>query len=423
MNKYKRRYDAKWNFKDGTMNELNHQLHPYPAMLMPLIVRELLKKYGKGNKTVILDPYVGAGTTLIEAQYYGAKQAIGVDLNPLAILISNAKTTKYNFSDLSIQIEQFKEISKKIDYSIDIQNDGIYNFGIRDSWFKEKNVVELAFIQKHIENINDDKIKLFFKIAFSIVVRSVSLTRNSEFKLYRIQKHKISEFNPNAIEEFIKILSDNFILMQNYSKLVSYNTKIDIYEMDANNLKEMKELSGMVDLVITSPPYGDSHTTVAYGQFSRLANEWLKIKDANQVDKKLMGGSTKVNLDTKFNIEELDEIIFKIKSFDKTQKTRRHPDVISFYIDYIKSIESVASTIKNGGIVIYVVGNRRVRNYELPTDVVTVRTFERLGFVHKETIVRDILNKRMPSKASPSNRKGGQIPTMSKEYIVIMKKN
>jgi hypothetical protein len=54
--------------------------------------------------------------------------------------------------------------------------------------------------------------------------------------------------------------------------------------------------------------------------------------------------------------------------------------------------------------------------------VVTVKSFEKLGFVHEETIVRDILNKRMPSKASPSNRKGGQISTMSKEYIVIMKK-
>ena len=45
---YKRVYDKKWNFKDGSMKELVHGLHPYPAMLMPLIVRTLLKSYGGG---------------------------------------------------------------------------------------------------------------------------------------------------------------------------------------------------------------------------------------------------------------------------------------------------------------------------------------------------------------------------------------
>lgn len=58
----------------------------------------------------------------------------------------------------------------------------------------------------------------------------------------------------------------------------------------------------------------------------------------------------------------------------------------------------------------------------MPTDIVTFKTFERLGFTHKETIVRDILNKRMPYKSSPSNKKGSQASTMTQEYIVIMEK-
>ena len=49
--------------------------------------------------------------------------------------------------------------------------------------------------------------------------------------------------------------------------------------------------------------------------------------------------------------------------------------------------------------------------------------FEQCGFSHEITHVRDILNKRMPLKASPANSIGGQIPTMTQEYIVVMKKN
>ena len=48
--------------------------------------------------------------------------------------------------------------------------------------------------------------------------------------------------------------------------------------------------------------------------------------------------------------------------------------------------------------------------------------FEKYGFEHEITHVRDILNKRMPSKASPENTKGGQISTMMHEYIVVMRR-
>ena len=82
----------------------------------------------------------------------------------------------------------------------------------------------------------------------------------------------------------------------------------------------------------------------------------------------------------------------------------------------------MACTVKVGGYVIYVVGNRRVRNIELPMDIITYKMFEKMGFEHIITHVRDILNKRMPSNASPSNEKGEQIPTMTNEYIVVMKR-
>ena len=56
-------------------------------------------------------------------------------------------------------------------------------------------------------------------------------------------------------------------------------------------------------------------------------------------------------------------------------------------------LKKVAEVVKPNGTVVYVVGNRRVRNVELPTDIITAKMFERLGFTHEETIVRDIINK------------------------------
>lgn len=186
------------------------------------------------------------------------------------------------------------------------------------------------------------------------------------------------------------------------------------------NLLNRTELHNSVDIIVTSPPYGDSHTTVAYGQFSRLANEWLQYKDAGSLDKRLLGG--KKVTDRVFDIPELDDAIQKIAKADENFNRSRCWEVVSFYNDYEASIEAVNLTVKEGGYVIYVVGNRRVRNIELPLDVITYKMFEKLGYEHIVTHVRDILNKRMPSKASPSNEEGEQIPTMTNEYIVVMRK-
>lgn len=411
-NLYKRFYDEKWNFKNHSMKELVHGLHPYPAMMMPLIARTMLNEYGIGEETKILDPYVGSGTTLVEAQLYGAKEAVGIDLNPLAILISKTKTQNIDLVKIQKLIDEFSN------FIVEIGDVSAPEFSIRDSWFSENSIKELAKIRKFILAIDDEYSRDFFKMSFSEVVRASSETRNGEFKLYRMSKKSLEKFNPQPIKMFNEVIKRNYKILESIS--YKRNTKISLFNENVFNIVNHHELINSVDLIITSPPYGDSHTTVAYGQFSRLSNEWLDIKDAGTLDRRLLGGAK--GEDHEFGIEELDDAIKQIKTNDKNFNRDRSWEVTAFYHDYQRSIETVAKTVKKGGYVVYVVGNRRVRNVELALDVITYKMFEKLGFTHVITHVRDILNKRMPSKASPSNAVGGQIPTMTQEYIVVMNK-
>ncbi|MGC7159220.1 TRM11 family methyltransferase [Metamycoplasma hominis] len=414
MNNYKRFYDEKWNFKEGSMKDLVHGLHPYPAMMMPLICREMLNQYGKGSETVFLDPYVGSGTTLVEAQYYGAKKAYGVDLNPLAILISRTKTEEIDLKQIRVYMDSFDETISNISDDVSAPE-----FSIRDSWFNNKTIRDLAKITAFVNSIKDSTINDFFKISLSEVIRTSSETRNGEFKLYRMSKKALEKFNPEPIRIYKEVIERNYGILEsiNYKR----NTDIILINESTLNLEKHNELNQKVDIIVTSPPYGDSHTTVAYGQFSRLANEWLGFDGAGSLDKRLLGGK-KVQNKT-FDIPELDTAIEKINEADKKFNRCRAWEVVAFYSDYEDSIKAVDKTVKNGGYVVYVVGNRRVRNIELPLDVITYKMFEKLGYYHVVTHVRDILNKRMPSKASPSNEAGEQIPTMTSEYIVVMKKN
>jgi hypothetical protein len=171
----------------------------------------------------------------------------------------------------------------------------------------------------------------------------------------------------------------------------------------------------MFDVVLTSPPYGDSRTTVAYGQFSTLSNEWLGINNARKIDTALMGGIKAKSIITNGVIADS---INKINSID----AKRSLEVSSFYNDLEGSIINVASSVKNGGKSIYVVGNRTVKNTELPTDQFIAEKFEENGFKHLITYKRALSNKSMPCRNSPTNRTGETVNTMLYEYIVVCEK-
>ncbi len=403
--------DNFWDFIGADTKEYTHSFHIYPAMMIPQVAREILNRYKTKEMSVLFDPYCGTGTSLVEGALVGLK-CIGTDLNPLARLISKSKVTKVDINNIK---SLFKDFEKYItsNKSIDLKKPNINNI---DFWFKDKQINDLLIIKYFIDNIKDDDEKDFFLVPFSETLREVSLTRNGEFKLYRIPKEKIETWNPNTIELFKEKVK------RNIDGYIEYEKENKIYNHEVYNFNSSEEIpndliqENSVDIVITSPPYGDSGTTVAYGQFSTLSNEWLGIEDARKLDKKLMGGKTTDIEKTGF--DQLDEIIKTIEA----ERPKRAKEIWSFYRDYKKSMKNVSKIIKKNGICAYVVGNRRVSDIELPTDEFTRYVFEQNGFRHIETIVRNIPNKRQPKKTSPTNQTGKTVSTMTHEYIVIMKK-
>lgn len=414
----KKYIDNSWDFIGEDTKDFTHIYHTYPAMMIPQIVRKLMNKYQTKNMELIFDPYMGSGTTLVEARLRGLN-VIGTDLNPLARLIGKAKTNLVESIKLKNEIDNFKNLIYNLKTKMNYKK-FIPEFSIRDNWFKEKTIIELGIIKMYIEQIEEEELKDFFLVSFTEVVRNSSLTRRGEFKLYKIKEEKRDEFDPKPINMMVEKLSENLKGYIEFEKKVLLNKKTFVKIYDFNTVENIPNeiiKNNSVDMVITSPPYGDSRTTVAYGQFSRLANEWLGYKEAQKIDSELMGGK-KVKELKKFEFAKLDNIIDVIKERD----LRRAKEVYSFYNDYQLSINNISKKLRHNGIVIYVVGNRRVSDIELPTDEITKYFFEQNNFEHLETIIRNIPNKRMPSKTSPTNKTGEKVSTMTNEYIVIMKK-
>lgn len=420
----KKYLDKFWDFSGENTKEYSHCFHTYPAMMIPQVARELINRYKNKDTKLIFDPYMGSGTTLVEAKLAGIN-SIGTDLNPLARLITKVKTEKLKTEEIDEIKEKILLFKKNIfekEFNINKINVFIPEFSIRDNWFNSVTLKELGLIKNFIENIKNLKIRNFFLIAFTEIIRLVSYTRNGEFKLYSIESKKKETFNPDTFKIFLEKLNENYNGLKKYNSKISDTVNTKIYDFNTifgipNNILKNES----VDLIVTSPPYGDSRTTVAYGQFSRLANEWLGFNNPAKLDSMLMGGK-KSKETFRFKFPLLDNILDKIKRNDEKKSKKRELEVISFYKDYENSISNVSKIVKKNGIVCYVVGNRRVNDMELPTDEITKFFFEENGFKHIETIIRNIPNKRMPLKTSPSNQSGKIVKTMNFEYIVIMKK-
>ncbi len=413
--KYSRRIDYSWDFRGEKTKSYTHGLHTYPAMFIPQVARRLLQTYSKKNDTVC-DIFCGSGTTLVESRLLG-KNSYGIDLNPLAIFLAKAKTTEIPQTKLTREYFKLLDRIKKIKKN-QVKKPDFFNI---DFWFKNSVIVELAKIKKAIKEIKDKKIQNFFLVSFSETARLSSNTKNGEFKLVRIKPDKLKDYNPNVLNIFRKKTELNIKRMDDFNRNVNRKTWTKIIYSDSSKDNCIKNNS--IDFILTSPPYGDSRTTVAYGQFSRLSAQWIDIfKDPNKasgVDNKLLGGKAVKELKHSLNSHYLNESIDKINKKDE----KRACEVLSFYIDLNKCLKQAYRILKKNKYFCLVVGNRLVKQVRIPTDFIIAELGENIGFTCEDIIVRNIPGKRMPTKTSPTNIVGELEETMSKESIVILRKN
>lgn len=416
----KRVIDSTWDFVGENAKVSIHGIHTYPAMMIPQITKRLIEEYGKDSKTNF-DPFCGSGTSLVESLLHG-QNSYGNDINPLAILLSNVKTTPINPNDLR-KIEN--KLIQKLRWELpNLEKMETPNYNNIEYWFKPNVIKNLVYIKELLLEIKDEDVRDFFFACFSETVRKVSNTRGGEYKLYRIPKEKLAIWNPDVITTFLSIVTENISLMQ------EFYTSLNLEKIQKGKLwskvllEDMREKTSIpknsVEFIVTSPPYGDSRTTVAYGQFSRLALQWLDYdyEDIKQIDKICLGGIPSKSIRDDLSSPVLYDILDKISRKDE----KRVLDVYSFYFDFDKTIDEITRVTKDGAKICMVVGNRTVKQEVIPTDVIFAQLFEARGYQHTKTIVRNIPTKRLPRKSSPTNIPGQTVSTMNEEYIIILKK-
>lgn len=385
-------------------------MHRYPAAMLPQVGEEILRELNISGGTM-LDPYCGSGSSFAAGLSAGLREFVGYDLNPLALLISAARFSRADGDEMEDNYRALRRlISRRMFDEQWLASARVEKFNNFDYWFDGRVALKLQRVKDAIgEVVKDGAAKNVFLLALAATVRECSFARNNEFKLFRMKPDAMRGFNPDVFDLFLATARKYIgVYFEFYSRRVK-NAKL---------LLRHGEFSGgdNYDVVLTSPPYGDSATTVAYGQFSFFANAWvLGYGDSRKLDRNMMGGAA---ANGEAESEVVADAVERIKSKDK----KRARDVVNFYADLARSIRAVAAAVKKGGKAVYVAGNRTVKGEVLPTDRFIAEQFEKCGFGHLVTYKRKISNKSMPAVNAPSNIAGKTGRTMSAEYIIACEK-
>ncbi|MCQ4921508.1 DNA methyltransferase [Tissierella carlieri] len=432
-----------WDFKDDYKKEHIHNIFTYPATMVPKMQSEILDIISSIDDDInnILDPFMGSGTILVEGMLRGLN-IYGIDINPLAYLITSVKINP-------VSIELLKSKTKDLFIRIDSNNTcDIHSFNNINKWFKSDIINDLSIIRSAITHEENVSIRNIFWVAFAEIVRMSSNSRKSTFKLHIKNAEDIKKFNYKAIDSFKNQMLDTIGSMELFldlnrpnftftKKSVCYNGKQKIYYGDTNIFlndgRRFKRNS--IDLIITSPPYGDNHTTVTYGQYSYLPLSWINFKDINKdvnseiiqtqttIDKVSLGGINYTCQEIEMsNIldhsDTLSNIYYKIINDNEYDKARK---VASFYLDFFKSLSSMSKILKPNKYAIFTIGNRRVNNELIEFNKILDELSKSTNMVLIYDFRRNILNKRMANKISRS-KCNKPIKSMKEENVLIFRK-
>ncbi len=411
--------DSDWDFPNARTSAYTHGLHPYPARMVPDIVSRLLMRYSDPGDTVY-DPFCGSGTTLVESTLHD-RHAIGLDLNPLAVLLTKAKTRPI---DPELLQDEWNSLKRYLLHPLARERGS----RAREAkgklldlkyWYKPYVRRDLGFIRALLDDFypdGDDPIGDFIRIAFARTAREVSNHRPSEFKRWRRSAEELRTFRPRPVKRMVENVEKAIPMMAAYYRAVKGHTTCRVLRVDARKFR----LASPASLIITSPPYGDSRTTVAYGQFSSFGLEWLGLYDGrlSSLDKHPLGAAN--NGEGGLGLSDmLSQTYEKVKSGDP--KRARH--MLQFFEGMAEALTNIRRSLESSRYCCMVVGNRRIRGIEVPTDAIITEFAEALGFQLEDMFVRTLQKKVLPYATKPLNVSGDTSvqPTLRNETILVLR--
>lgn len=372
-----------------------HGLHEYRGKFNPQIVRAALNLIGLPPGAAIFDPFCGSGTVLLEARHQEF-DAIGVDGNPLATLISNAKIAAVAARS-SVLRECTDALLERLERAPRVltNNEGIRvkdaepylgrewvgrfaNSDYLRQWFPVSVLAQLRFILDTIHGAVPARLRNVYRVVLSDIARDVSWQDPSDL---RIRRRKIEAPYYPAIQLFadaIRIRIETILAAQEH--LCARRGLQFAVNGDSRNLASLpgrarRYLEKGVDCIVTSPPYA---TALPYVDTQRLSIALLELanpREIRQLDGALVGSreittSERCRYDAIIEtngaglVDDVSRLCKQLRdSYDPSRdgfRRRNTPAVVYRYFESMtRAVRAISRCLKTRGRAVLVVGPNR----------------------------------------------------------------
>lgn len=393
------------------------QLHPYPAMLADGLAMEIAQAHIQAGDRVI-DPFCGTGRTLMAAVAVGA-HAVGVDINPLAVLVSRAKC---GIPDQTSLQRLMTWMPSKRHENLEV----LLGRERRVDWFPTRALRELGEIVTALNFLRLRGQTLDFAAAvLSATVRESCYCRKDQWKLHRMSPAQRSSFRPSAWAIFRRRLR---VALDEHSACSVPESALSRATAVLGDARQLRACLGDhtqhgYDCIFSSPPYGDSRTTVQYGGMSSLSLDVLSRIEAldlcaastAQIDTSCLGGAARALPDVDWLREYWPAPIAS------PYATR----VACYLVDLGDALRAAVDVLRPGGRVVLILARRRVGPARVRVDQFAVDELAALG-VHKTAAVRrKVAIKWAPAYVHRHGRsadRSGRVRTMREEVVLVFEK-
>lgn len=397
-----------------------HGLHEYKGKFNPQIVHAVANIFGVNKGQVVLDPFNGSGTTILECAHAGIL-AYGTDINPMACFIAN---TKVDSLQINVQ-EAYAFLDELKDYLLSpepIVSENDVRLKYLESWIPKDTLCVLETLKNKTKD-TDMCIRNFLLLVASDLIRDYSYQEPSDLRIRR-RKSPFPEtpFVDAYIQNVHKYLKK--IGQVQTIKDSSFFPSNHAVNCDIKNSKPFEQLK--FDAAITSPPYV---TALPYIDTQRISLVWLGLCEATEIAslEASLIGSREIQKSEKIKWAEIiaenksdlpDEIYSLVCSMNESLNEKdgfRKQDVPTLVYKYFTEMKdmfiNVRSMMKPKGVYGLVVGHNKTtlggKEYCLDTpyllsviakncgwqveELFPLQTYKRYGLNAKNAISKETL--------------------------------